>query len=165
MFIQLPWVEYKKDVSEEEMSYLVSDAANLYSTVSNYEICKETKDGEIVRKSIVTVLFAALYLYHMICQLIDISPLMNPMKFRIYQNDSVDKEHAQDICCQVAKAYTHYIEGSIKYQRDLYQVIAMIADMLYDTFSNGDIMYNYISLEKFLVESKSSRLGLKPTKE
>ena len=160
--LELPWVEYKKNCTEEELTYLITDAADLYAAITRYEIT--VKNG-VSREDIVDqglnsmVLLMALYLYHMVCQLIDISPLMKPMKLRITDKNSIDTTSGREICCQLAKAYTHFIDGSMKYQRDLYQVIESIAKLLYGTFSSDEIMMGYNSYISLLIDTGSPRLG------
>ena len=162
--LELPWVEYKKECTEEELSYLITDAADLYAAISRYEIAVDTG---IDKKDIIDhgldsmVLLMSMYLYHMVCQLIDISPLMKPMKLRITDDHSIDTAAGRDICCQVARAYTHFGDGSMKYQRDLYQVIELIAKLLYGTFTNEEIITGYTSYLSLLINTKSTRLGEK----
>lgn len=160
--LELPWVEYKKDCTEEELSYLITDAADLYSAISRYEIAVKTGVDKhtIIDEGLDSmVLLMSMYLYHMVCQLISISPLMKPMKLRITEEHNIDTDNGREICCQLAKAYTHFCDGSIKYQRDLYRVIESIAQLLYGTFSNEEIMMGYSSYLGLLVDSNSSRLG------
>ena len=40
--LELPWVEYKKECTEEELSYLITDAADLYAAITRYEIAVKT---------------------------------------------------------------------------------------------------------------------------
>ena len=160
--LELPWVEYKKECTEDEMRYLITDAADLYAAITRYEIAVNSGiDGrDIIDQGLdLMVLLMSLYLYHMVCQLIDISPLMKPMKLRISDESNIDTANGREICCQVAKSYTHYVDGSIKYQRDLYQVIELIAKLLYGTFSNEEIMTGYTSYLQLMIDKGSSRLG------
>lgn len=162
--LELPWVEYKRECSEEEMRYLIADAADLYAAITRYEVAVNagTDEREIIDQGLDSmVLLMALYLYHMVCQLIDISPLMKPMKLRISDEDKIEAFRGLEICCQVAKAYTHYVDGSIKYQRDLYQVIELIAKLLYNSFPNDLIMTGYAIYLKLMEDNNSSRLGEK----
>ena len=162
--LELPWVEYKRECSEEEMRYLIADAADLYAAITRYEVAVNagTDEREIIDQGLDSmVLLMALYLYHMVCQLIDISPLMKPMKLRISDEDKIEAFRGLEICRQVAKAYTHYVDGSIKYQRDLYQVIELIAKLLYNSFPNDLIMTGYAIYLKLMEDNNSSRLGEK----
>ena len=161
--LTLPWVEYKKDITEQEMELLVEDAANLFYAVSNYDMLKKAgfSDKDITYQNADSVLLlSAMALYHMVSQVLDISYLMNPMELRIVQS-GVTLERGRAICCQVAKAYTHYIEGSMKYQRDLYQVITLIAELMYGVFTNDEILFGYTQYLKYMSDSHSNRLGTK----
>ena len=162
--LELPWVEYKKECTEEELRYLITDAADLYAAITRYEIAVNAgvDKWDIIDQGLDSmVLLMSLYLYHMVCQLIDISNLMNPMKLRISDEHNIDTTNGREICCQLAKAYTHFVDGSMKYQRDLYQVIESIAKLLYDTFSNDEIMTGYASYLQLLIDTGSTRLGEK----
>ena len=159
--LTLPWVEYKKDIDEHEMELLVEDAANLFYAISNYDMLVKAgfTENEITDQNADSLLIlAAMGLYHMTCQVLDISYLMNPMKLTIVES-GITLERGRSIICQVAKAYTHYVEGSMKYQRDLYQVIAMLAELLYGTFTNDEILFSYQNYLKYMTSTESERLG------
>ena len=162
--LELPWVEYKKECTEEELRYLITDAADLYAAITRYEIAVNAgvDKWDIIDQGLDSmVLLMSLYLYHMVCQLIDISNLMNPMKLRISDEHNIDTTNGREICCQLAKAYTHFVDGSMKYQRDLYQVIESIAKLLDGNFSNDEIMTGYDSYLQLLIDTGSTRLGEK----
>ena len=162
--LELPWVEYKKECTEEELRYLVTDAADLYAAITRYEVAVNAgmSREDIIREGHDSmVLLMALYLYHMVCQLLSISYLMKPMKLRISDEHQIDTSNGREICCQIAKAYSHFSDGSMKYQRDLYQVIESIAKLLYGKFSNDEIMTGYASYLQLLIDRSSSRLGEK----
>lgn len=167
--VELPWVEYRAEPSEEELRGIVEDSANLLAALNQYEMWAVvegvsellSEDSSAKRSDAeLMVLFTALTLYHMAGKLLDISPLMRPMKLRV-DGGVMTVSKGVEICCQSAKAYTHYIDGSIKWQRDLYRVLSMVSELLCGSFLGEEILQAYSGVLTLIGSGDSKRLGTK----
>lgn len=159
--MNLPEVRYSEPITSTGIEDMMADAANLYVSVQNCDAARlmnpdipKASDGSVLSLTL------SMMLYHMIGQMVRVSP--NPITIT---NPGYTMENAKRIILQLSEAYYNSTHGKlIKVQRDLYRVIPLIANLLYGEFTMGEINSSYRAVIEYLVDSDKanpimSRLG------